>query len=138
MLALNNPIIEAYSRSAAKYDESSNLQSCWGRATDEVLRSLRLKDEHKIVLDVGCGTGGALLRLASESKAGVQFIGAEPADGMRERAIEQAKNHPNVRILDGRFEKIPLAQSSVDYLYSTFAFHWTTDLDASVAEMARV
>src|SRR6266446_10714 len=138
MSALTNPIVETYSRLAAEYDDNPNLQSCWGRATEKALRSLRVKDEDRIILDVGCGTGRALLRLASGSKPGIQFIGVEPADGMRERAIQRTKDHPNIQILDGRFEKIPLAWSSVDYLYSIFAFHWTTDLNASVEQIARV
>jgi len=33
---------------------------------------------------------------------------------------------------------MPLESGSVDYLYSIFAFHWTTDLTASVKEISRV
>jgi ubiquinone/menaquinone biosynthesis C-methylase UbiE len=137
-VAFANPIVETYSRLAEQYDNDANLQSCWGRAAEEALASLRLRDEHKIILDVGCGTGRALWRMASNSKPGAQFIGVDPAKNMRERAIRRVKDHANTRILDGRFEKIPLDSASVDYLYSIFAFHWTTDLNASVKEMARV
>ena len=52
--------------------------------------------------------------------------------------MAHTKDHGNVLILDGRFEKIPLPSNSVDYLYSILAFHWVTDLAASVAEIARV
>jgi ubiquinone/menaquinone biosynthesis C-methylase UbiE len=138
MPGLLNPIVETYSQLAEKYDEDANLESCWGRVAEEALASLCLKDGYRIILDVGCGTGRALLRLASTSKAGVQFIGVDPAANMRKRAIQRTKDHANVRILDGRFEEIPLPSASVDYLYSIFAFHWTTDLSASVKEMARV
>jgi len=30
------------------------------------------------------------------------------------------------KIRDGSFEHIPLEAASVDYLFSIFAFHWTT------------
>jgi SAM-dependent methyltransferase len=41
-------------------------------------------------------------------------------------------------VIDGRFEDLPLESDSVDYLYSILAFHWTTDVDRSIAEIARV
>jgi ubiquinone/menaquinone biosynthesis C-methylase UbiE len=133
-----NPIVETYSRLAQKYDDESNLQSCWGRAADKALASLVIKDHHGMVLDVGCGTGRALLRLASESRPGAQFVGIDPAENMRLRAMQRTQRNRGIRILDGSFEKIPLDSSSVDYIYSIFAFHWTTDLAAAVEEMARV
>lgn len=133
-----SPIVETYSRLALKYDDEANLRSCWGQATEKLLTSLVIKDHHQIVLDVGSGTGRALLRLASNSPARVQFIGIDPAENMRRLAIQRTKNRPNIRILDGSFEKIPMESGSVDYLYSIFAFHWTTDLDAAVKEISRV
>lgn len=133
-----NPIIETYSRLARQYDDDSNLQSCWGRATEKALRSLLIKDDYDVVLDVGCGTGRALLRLASNSRPGVRFIGIDPARNMRHRALERTKHHPGIKIQDGSLEKIPLESGSVDYLYSLFAFHWVTDLDAAVEEISRV
>jgi len=57
---------------------------------------------------------------------------------MREIARDRARGFPNIRILDGRFEQIPLDGRSVDYVYSLFAFHWTSDLDMAVSELARV
>ncbi len=43
-----------------------------------------------------------------------------------------------MEVRQGSFEKIPLETASVDYLYSILAFHWVTNLDRSVAEIARV
>ena len=40
--------------------------------------------------------------------------------------------------MEGAFEQIPLESHSIDYLYSILAFHWTTDLDRSAQELARV
>jgi ubiquinone/menaquinone biosynthesis C-methylase UbiE len=133
-----NPIVETYSRLARKYDDEVNQQSCWGLAAEKVLASLVLKDDYQVVLDVGCGTGRALIRLASQSRPGVQFIGIDPAKNMGRLALQRTKSHACIRILDGSFEKIPLESASVDYLYSIFAFHWTVDLDAAVSEISRV
>jgi len=133
-----NPVIETYSRLAGEYDDPRNLTSCWGRITQHSLGVVRLKDGHKTVADLGCGTGRELARLASMSPPDVQFIGVEPAANMRTIARARTAQYPNVRILDGRFENLPLENRSIDYLYSILAFHWTTDLDQSVAELARV
>lgn len=138
MPATINPIVETYSRLAQQYDDEANLQSCWGRAAEKALTSLAIKDDYRVVLDVGCGTGRALLRLASDGRPAVRFIGIDPAENMRLLAIERTRHHPGITILDGGFESIPLASQWVDYLYSIFAFHWVTDLDAAVKEISRV
>lgn len=133
-----NPIVETYSRLARQYDEAPNVESCWGRAAEKALASLVIKDDYGVVLDVGCGTGRALLHLASKHRPGIQFIGIDPARNMRRRALKRTNHHPGIKILDGSFEKMPLASGSIDYLYSIFSFHWVTDLDAAVKETSRV
>lgn len=137
MPSVTNPIVETYSRLAKQYDDESNTRSCWGHATEEALASICLRDEYEVVLDMGCGTGQALTRLSAAAPR-VQFFGVDPAENMRTIAVERAHGRPNIKILDGCFEKIPLESESVDYLYSLFAFHWTTDLGVAVTELARV
>jgi ubiquinone/menaquinone biosynthesis C-methylase UbiE len=133
-----NPIVETYSRLAKQYDDELNMQSCWGRASEKALKSIELKEEYRVVVDMGCGPGRALLQLASASLPGVRFIGIDPAESMRQLAAERTAKLPNVAIFDGCFEQTPLESASVDYLYSILAFHWTTDPGASAKELARV
>ena len=97
-----------------------------------------LRPTHKTVVDVGCGTGRELVQLAANHPPDAKFFGVEPAANLRMIAAARTAPHPNVRIIDGRFECLPLETRSVDYLYSVLAFHWTTDLHKSVAELARV
>jgi ubiquinone/menaquinone biosynthesis C-methylase UbiE len=133
-----NLIVDTYSRLAEQYDNEPNLHSCWGQAAEKALMTIRLKDDYRRILDVGCGTGRALAWLASQASPGVAFVGIDPAENMRNLAIGRVQRFRNVQIQDGSFERIPLASSSVDYLFSIFAFHWTTDLDAAVREVRRV
>jgi len=135
---LANPIVETYSRLAEHYDDDPNLHSCWGQAADKALGSIQLKDDYRLILDVGCGTGRALTSLASRARSGVQFVGIDPAESMRNLALRRLQPFRNVQIWDGSFEHIPLETGSVDYLLSIFAFHWTTDPDAAVREVRRV
>jgi ubiquinone/menaquinone biosynthesis C-methylase UbiE len=138
MPTVANPIVETYSRLANQYDDDANLQSCWGRASEKALASLRLRNSYKMVLDVGCGTGRALLHLASQSSPQTQFIGVDPARNMCKGAACRTAGHTNIKILAGCFEQIPLQSAAVDYLYSIFAFHWVSDVDGSVTEVSRV
>jgi ubiquinone/menaquinone biosynthesis C-methylase UbiE len=138
MSVIANPIVETYSRLAREYDEDANFRSCWGRASENALASIRLRTDHNLVLDVGCGTGRAIRALASTAPPHVQFIGIDPADNMCRIAAQKTSACPSVQIRRGSFENIPLETASVDYLYSILAFHWVTDLCAAVAEIARV
>jgi len=133
-----NKIVESYSRRAADYDAPRNLDSCWGQIAELALDFVQLRDRHKSVADVGCGSGRELVRLAQHSSPDITFTGVEPAPGLREIATARGAGLPNLHILDGCFEALPLESRSIDYLYSVLAFHWTTDLPASVRELARV
>jgi ubiquinone/menaquinone biosynthesis C-methylase UbiE len=132
-----NPIVETYSRLAREYDEDANFLSCWGRASERALSSIHLRDDYKLVVDMGCGTGRAVHALAAGAPAGTQFIAIDPAENMCHIAAQKTDGQA-VQVRQGSFEKIPLETASVDYLYSILAFHWVTNLDAAVAEIARV
>ena len=133
-----NPIVETYSRLAREYDEEANFHSCWGRASERALSSIRLREDYGLVVDMGCGTGRAIQALASAAPPHTQFIGIDPAENMCQIAAQKAGGQKTVQIRQGAFEKIPLESQCVDYLYSILAFHWVSDLAASVAEIARV
>lgn len=133
-----NPTVETYSRIANEYDHPKNIESCWGRITNHSSTLLQLRDSHKVIADVGCGTGRVLAELAARSGPDRRLIGVEPAANMRQLAIERTSMYPSVRVLDGSFEHLPIEDHSLDYLYSILAFHWTTDIAGSVSELSRV
>src|SRR5437899_3199365 len=95
MQATINPIVETYSRLARTYDDDLNQQSCWGLAAERALASLIIRDDYQLVLDVGCGTGRALWRLAC--RPGIEFVGIDPAKNMRIQAAERTQRNPNIR-----------------------------------------
>jgi ubiquinone/menaquinone biosynthesis C-methylase UbiE len=133
----SNPVVDTYSRLATEYDSAENQMSCWGRLSRRLLGSVTVKDSYRDIVDVGCGTGMELARLAAGNSSSVQFTGVEPAPMMRELAAKRTAEYENVRILAGSFEELPLDDQSADYLYSILAFHWATDLERSVSELRR-
>jgi ubiquinone/menaquinone biosynthesis C-methylase UbiE len=133
-----NPVVTGYSDLASAYDAPANLRSCWGTSTDEIVGGLELRASYRTIADIGCGTGQALEALAERAPNDAELVGVEPAAQMRDRAEVHTRRFPNVRILEGSFESIPLDSASVDYLYSIYAFHWTTDPARGADEVARV
>jgi SAM-dependent methyltransferase len=83
------------------------------------------------VLDLGAGTG-KLTRLLLTRFARV--VAVEPADAMRRLLAELC---PDAEALAGSAEAIPLADASVDAVFSAEAFHWF-DGERALAEIARV
>jgi ubiquinone/menaquinone biosynthesis C-methylase UbiE len=131
-------VVQSYSDAASRYDSRPDRPSCWEPVTQHALSSIKLKNQHKLVADVGCGTGRILRELAANSGERVQFVGVEPAEKMRAVTAEALKGFGSVRVVNGRFEDLPLETATVDYVLSVLAFHWTTNVEQSVDELARV
>ena len=131
-------IVTSYSDHAADYQRQENLTSCWAGPTRWAINNLRVRPDNQVVVDVGCGTGDAILELVKSSGQNQEFIGIEPAEQMRLRAKQHLQSHRNAKVIDGRFEDLPFKSGSVDYLFSILAFHWTTDVDRSIGEIKRV
>jgi SAM-dependent methyltransferase len=95
--------------------------------------AVRILDDpgSKRVLELGAGTG-KLTRLLIQDHAHVLAI--EPDPGMRRWL---AANCPEAALVGGNAEAIPLADRSVDAVFSAEAFHWFAH-DRALVEIARV
>ncbi len=83
------------------------------------------------VCDLAAGTGKLTRRLV---ELGADVVAIEPVDGMRDQLLTAV---PDVEVLDGAAEAIPLPDGSVDVVTVAQAFHWF-DAPAALAEIARV
>jgi len=83
------------------------------------------------VLEVGAGTG-KLTRFLHELGADLSVI--EPDEDMRRVLLRRS---PDVHALEGRAEAIPVDDRSFDAVFSSSAWHWFQQPDAT-DEMARV
>ncbi|MBA3858967.1 MAG: hypothetical protein C0507_18840 [Cyanobacteria bacterium PR.3.49] len=130
-------IIETYSRLAQEYESPENLNSCWGKMTKHCVGLTRIDDNTQLAVEIGCGPGIELTELAAAHPS-TNFIGIEPAQELRNSATARISDLSNARVMDGRFEQLPLANHCADYIFSILAFHWTTDLPGSAKELSRV
>lgn len=89
---------------------------------------------HKVLLDLGCGTGYWLPEYAEAQRV----IGIEPD----ERLLEAARARTGrAEVLHGSAEQIPLADSSVDLVHARFAYFFPSesfDPSAGLLEVSRV
>ncbi|WP_053914508.1 class I SAM-dependent methyltransferase [Streptomyces sp. TP-A0875] len=83
------------------------------------------------VVDVGAGTGIATALLHAR---GARVTGVEPGDGM---AARFRRDLPDVPLVRGVGDALPLATGSADLLTYAQSWHWT-DPDRSVPEALRV
>ncbi|WP_235619310.1 class I SAM-dependent methyltransferase [Embleya scabrispora] len=85
----------------------------------------------RTVVDVGAGTGKLTRALRAPGR---EVVAVEPSIGMREQFSHVL---PDMRVLDGTGESIPLPDASVDVLVCAQAWHWVNP-DRAVPEAARV
>lgn len=87
-----------------------------------------------VVADVGSGTG-ILTELLLETGAAVFAV--EPNHAMRAAAERHLNDYGRFRSIDGTAEATTLAQSSVDLITASQAFHWF-DVQKSRLELQRI
>ena len=110
-------VADAYERSRPSYP-------------DEALDWL-LPPGARRVLDLGAGTGKLTRSLVAR---GLEVVAVEPTPGMR---AQFARVLPDVELLDGTGESIPLPDAGVDAVLMAQAWHWV-DPDTASPEVARV
>jgi SAM-dependent methyltransferase len=119
---------DAFGRTAREYELG---RPGWPEELiDQVVAELGLSASAE-VLDLGAGTGKLTRALVPRF---ARVVAVEPDDAMR-AVFEQVV--PEEEALAGHGEAIPLADESVDAVFSAEAFHWFAT-NESVAEIARV
>ena len=131
----------AFSRAAAGYDASAVLQREVCTRMLERLDYIKLQPMR--LLDAGCGTGWGGRQLAEKYPA-AQVISLDIAIGMLKAAQGRSgwwqKLFGGARALQvcADVEALPLADASVEMVWSNLAMQWCNDLPATFVELNRV
>ena len=124
-------VLRQYGLWARDYDDSANpLLSLEERFLTPLLPCLANQD----VVDVGCGTGRWLFRLANSGAR--RLTGIDRSPDMLDRA--KRKLGRKARIVLGDAIKLPIASRSTDVVLASFVASYVADLRAFAAEFRRV
>ncbi len=129
-------VAQSFSRAAATYDSVAQLQRDIGT---ELLAQLPSDfpahtSAQKVILDLGSGTGFFTRQLAQQYGE-AQVVGLDIAQGMLHYAAAQSAG---ISWLCADAEVLPLADNSVDLIFSSLAIQWCNDLPQLLSELARV
>jgi len=125
----------AFSRAASRYDEVAALQREIGQRLLERLNLVSLKPA--TILDLGAGTGVATTALEKRYPK-AQVIALDFAFPMLQQTRRRGGFFRKPRCLCADLEQLPLADASVDLVYSNAAIQWCNDLDLVFAGLQRV
>ena len=123
-----DPMAQAFGAAAADYERAR--PSYPPEAIDALRTSVGIGPGAR-VCDLAAGTG-KLTRLLVTT--GAEIIAVEPVEGMRAQLEEVL---PEIEVLDGTAEAIPLGDDSVDAVTVAQAFHWFK-FEPALAEIHRV
>jgi ubiquinone/menaquinone biosynthesis C-methylase UbiE len=129
--------VQAFDERAASY-ESGRHGQLHKEISDRVVElALSRVPAPRRVLDVGCGTGYVLRKLAARLPQASGFLGIDAAPRMIEVA-RSASPDERVNFVQGIAERLPADDGAYDLVVSTTSFdHWT-DQAAGIRECARV
>lgn len=125
----------AFSKAASRYDEVAVLQREIGQRMLDRLNLVRLKPA--TVLDLGAGTGVATVAL-EKIYPKAQVIALDFAFPMLQQTRRRGGLFRKPSCLCADLEQLPLADASVDLIYSNAAIQWCNDLDRVFPELQRV
>jgi ubiquinone/menaquinone biosynthesis C-methylase UbiE len=101
-----------------------------------MLEYVKLSD-HANILDLGCGTGKLLNRLAGEyphlTGTGVDF-----SQEMLRKARKNNQNHPRLIYVQGKAENLPFANDQFDAVFNTISFLHYQNPEQVLKEVNRV
>lgn len=93
---------------------------------------LKIAEEKKNILDIGCGEGTRLSLIAGRGK---NLTGID----ISTTAIQKAKTKsPNINFVSGNIEKLPFPGESFDFVYSAFVFEHLDEPEKVIKEAVRV
>lgn len=125
-------VVEEYSRLASEYEVRWSFYV--EATTRETLARLSLQPSDRL-LDVGCGTGALLHRLALRHPA-AQLSGVDPVPQMLAQA--RGRLPPEVVLQEGWAERLPFESERFDVVVSCNMFHYIRQPVAALREMGRV
>lgn len=124
----------AFSQAAAHYDDVAVLHQEIGRRMLARLDEIKLRPQQ--IVDAGCGTGYCLPGLR-QRYGRARIVAMDFALPMLDQAARHRGWRSKIQLLAGDLEAMPIADQSVDLLFSNLALQWCRP-DMAFAQFSRV
>ena len=125
----------SFDRASASYESAAGLQA---RVAAELLERLAVFAlEPRVVLDLGAGTGRVTRELKRRYRHAL-VIALDLAPGMLREARRHQQWWRRFERVCGDALRLPLADASVDVVFSSLMLQWCEPLDTALAECRRV
>ncbi|WP_392535823.1 class I SAM-dependent methyltransferase [Nostoc sp. C117] len=102
-----------------------------------LLEYVDLPERSSNVLDIGCGTGRLLERLATQFPE-LRGTGLDLSTNMLRMARLSNRHHPRLIFIEGKAESLPFANGQFDAVFSTISFLHYLEPQQVISEIARV
>ncbi len=126
---------KSFGDAAKTYDEAAVLQR--EVATRMLERLEYIKATPTRILDLGCATGEYSARLAKQYK-GAQVFSLDIAIPMLKEVKRRSTWRRPLRTICGDIQALPIADNSIDLIFSSLALQWCGSLDDAFSEFRRV
>lgn len=133
MLLQNKIIQKQFNRFASHYDENCWIQTHIGN--ELIARAQKYLSPASRVLDLGCGSGK--ITTAFANKTFKQFFAIDYANDLLKIAEKRLQNF-NTTILCADFNHIPLADQTIDLVFSNMTLQWSADIAETLNEIHRM
>ncbi|MDR3577877.1 MAG: class I SAM-dependent methyltransferase [Anaerolineaceae bacterium] len=130
----NNKDIQRFDREAGGYEALAYQGLFFEQVHLAVLAAIPMDSQPETIVDLGCGTGRLLRKLARRWPE-AKLIGVDPAEGM---IAEARRLTGGVTFYVSMAEKLPLADESAELVTSTVSFHHWQDQAQGLREVVRV
>lgn len=108
------------------------------RFFNKKLVSLLGLTENQNLLDLGCGTGGAVRYAAGLVKEKGQFYGIDISSNMIEKAKANSLDYKNVHYYQASAEQLPFENGFFDFIICSNSFHHYFSPDKALNQACRV
>ena len=125
----------AFDAAADAYDEHAVLQ--WEVAQRLMSRLDWLKIEPKTILDLGAGTGQPTASLMKRYSS-ARVIALDLSESMLNKARKRGRWLRRPAVVCGNSQQLPLADASIDMVYSSLSLQWCDEPEKAFAEIRRV
>ncbi|MDZ7836878.1 MAG: class I SAM-dependent methyltransferase [Actinomycetota bacterium] len=126
---------DKFDRWAQTYD--TDRISSWFRYIHQVMLEHIELDSKKAILDVGCGTGSALMLMARDNQE-AKYCGIDLSSQMIEMAKKKTRDWPQFEFKVADSAAIPYPEESFDLVISSNSFHHYPEPLKVLTEIKRV